>query len=120
MRIAELEAKIDALSKALDKALARISELEAENAQLRSENTELRTRLGQNSQNSSRPPSSDPPGTPREPKGRRDAHAVDSRGTRTTSASGSRLTGWCRSFRRGAAGVSVRSTVEIPTRGSTR
>jgi transposase len=69
VRIAELEAKIDALSKALDKALARISELEAENAQLRGENTELRARLGQNSQNSSRPPSSDPPGTPREPKG---------------------------------------------------
>jgi transposase len=67
-RIAELEARIDALTKALDEALARISELEAENAQLRAENAELRARLGQNSQNSSKPPSSDPPGTPRQPK----------------------------------------------------
>ena len=37
-------------------------------AQLEAENAELRARLGQNSQNSSKPPSSDPPGTPREPK----------------------------------------------------
>lgn len=60
-RIAELEAKVELLTKALEKALERITALEIENA-------ELRARLGQNSQNSSRPPSSDPPGTPREPK----------------------------------------------------
>jgi len=54
-RIAELEAKI---------AL-----LEAENATLRAENADLRARLGQNSQNSSKPPSSDPPGVSRVPKG---------------------------------------------------
>ena len=53
-RIAELEAKVEALTKALEKALARIGELEA--------------RLAQNSQNSSQPPSSDLPGTPRQPK----------------------------------------------------
>jgi transposase len=53
-RIAELEAKVVALTQALDRALARISELEAQ--------------LGQNSRNSSQPPSSDPPGTPRQPK----------------------------------------------------
>ena len=43
-----------ALTAALEKALARIRELEAQ--------------LGQNSRNSSQPPSSDPPGTPRQPK----------------------------------------------------
>jgi len=53
-RIAELEAKVEALTSALEKALARIGELEAQ--------------LGQNSRNSSQPPSSDPPGTPRQPK----------------------------------------------------
>jgi transposase len=47
-RIAELEAKIASL-------MQRLSQLEAENA-------ELKARLGLNSQNSSKPPSSDPPG----------------------------------------------------------
>jgi hypothetical protein len=94
--------------------MERVAKLEAENA-------ELRARLEQNPQNSSRPRSSDPPSTPREPKGPRDARAVGSQGTgATTSASGSWLTGWCRSFRFGAAGVNVRSAVETPTRGSTR
>lgn len=40
-------------------------ELRAEISKLRGENAELRARLGQNSQNSSRPPSSDSPGTVR-------------------------------------------------------
>jgi transposase len=53
-RIAGLEAKVVALTQALEKALVRITELEAQ--------------LGQNSRNSSQPPSSDPPGTPRQPK----------------------------------------------------
>jgi transposase len=53
-RIAQLEARVEALTKALEKALARIGELEAQ--------------LGQSSQNSSKPPSSDPPGTTRQPK----------------------------------------------------
>jgi transposase len=53
-RIAELEAKVVTLSQALEKALVRISELEAQ--------------LGRNSRNSSQPPSADPPGTPRQPK----------------------------------------------------
>lgn len=43
-----------ALTQALEKALVRIGELEAQ--------------LGQNSRNSSQPPSSDPPGIPRQPK----------------------------------------------------
>jgi transposase len=54
-RIAELEAKVAWL-------MERVAKLEVENA-------ELRARLEQNSQNSSRPPSTDPPGTRREPKG---------------------------------------------------
>jgi transposase len=40
---------------------ARVEELAAENAGLRAENVELRRRLGQDSSNSSRPPSSDVP-----------------------------------------------------------
>jgi len=53
-RIAELEAKVEALTQALEKALARIGDLEAQ--------------LAQTSQNSSKPPSSDPPGAPRPAK----------------------------------------------------
>jgi transposase len=53
---------------------AQGAELQAENAQLRAENAHLRARvqalearLGQNSSNSSRPPSSDPPSAPPRP-----------------------------------------------------
>ncbi len=42
--------------------------LRAENAALRERVTELEARLAQNSTNSSRPPSSDPPGTPAPPR----------------------------------------------------
>jgi transposase len=59
----------------LDPRDARIAQLEAENAALRervarleAQVAELLARLGQNSRNSSKPPSTDPPGTPREPK----------------------------------------------------
>ncbi|HJW76262.1 MAG TPA: IS66 family transposase [Thermoleophilia bacterium] len=48
--------------------LARVEVLEVENAKLRAENVELRARLNQNSSNSSKPPSSDAPGTPRAAK----------------------------------------------------
>jgi len=51
---AEVQAYILALQTALEAALKRIAELEA--------------RLGENSQNSSRPPSSDPPGAPSRPR----------------------------------------------------
>ena len=53
----------------------RIAVLEAEVAAVRGEVGELKARLGQNSQNSSRPPSSDGPQVkrkpPREPSGRK-------------------------------------------------
>jgi transposase len=68
-RIAELEAKVAWL-------MDRVAKLEAENAEvvrLRAENQELRAQLGRNSQNSSKPPSSDPPSVERpkkEPTGR--------------------------------------------------
>jgi transposase len=66
-RIAELEAQVAARD-------ARIAELTAMVEALTLRVAELEARLGQNSTNSSRPPSSDPPGTkrkPRPPKGRR-------------------------------------------------
>jgi transposase len=60
-RIAQLEGEVAELKALLRSALARIETLEADNAQ-------LRARLNQNSSNSSKPPSSDAPGTPRLPK----------------------------------------------------
>ena len=53
--------RISKLEKLLEGALVRLSALEKENA-------ELRSRLGMNSSNSSKPPSSDPPGKKAEPK----------------------------------------------------
>lgn len=43
---------------------AEVAALRTENAQLRAENAELRARLGKNSRNSSKPPSSDGPAKP--------------------------------------------------------
>jgi transposase len=60
-RIAKLEALLEA-------ALERIAHLEEENRQLREENRQLKERLNLNSSNSSKPPSSDVPGSPRQPK----------------------------------------------------
>jgi len=65
-RIAELEAENAALR-------ARVAALEAQVAALQAQVADLLARLGQNSRNSSKPPSTDPPGTPRvtrEPTGR--------------------------------------------------
>ena len=47
------------------------AELRAQNAALRARIEELERRLGQNSQNSSRPPSSDPPSAPERKRGKR-------------------------------------------------
>jgi transposase len=69
----------------MQRVVARLESVEAENVRLRSENEtlrdevrELKARLGQNSTNSSRPPSSDPPGTSYKPAKRR--HAGKKRG----------------------------------------
>jgi transposase len=51
----------------LDLVCAELVALRAENAQLRARVQELEARLGQNSTNSSRPPSTDPPDTPPRP-----------------------------------------------------
>jgi transposase len=51
----------------LDVVCAELVALRAENAQLRARVQDLEARLGQNSTNSSRPPSSDPPETPPRP-----------------------------------------------------
>ena len=60
-RIADLEALVS-------KLLARVEEQDKRIAALEAENRELKARLNQNSTNSSKPPSSDPPGAPRSPK----------------------------------------------------
>ena len=68
------DARIALLEKKLEAALARIAQLEEENERLREENRRLKERLGLNSSNSSKPPSSDAPGSPRQqkkPTGRR-------------------------------------------------
>jgi transposase len=70
-RIAELEAERAADKAVIEQQAAAIALLEAENkalkqslAQLGEKVTELTARLGQNSRNSNRPPSADPPGVP--------------------------------------------------------
>jgi len=62
------DVQIAQLEKRLEAALARIAQLEEENERLREENRRLEERLGLNSSNSSKPPSADAPGTPRQPK----------------------------------------------------
>jgi len=62
------DVQIAQLEKRLEAALEHIARLEEENAKLREENRRLEERLGLNSSNSSKPPSSDAPGTPRQPK----------------------------------------------------
>ena len=52
----------------LERVVARVAVLEAENAALRSENQALRGRLAKDSHNSSKPPSSDGPAPKRVPK----------------------------------------------------
>jgi transposase len=69
---AELVELVAALSRELAKTRAELEAVGAELAAALAENLQLRARLAQNSQNSSRPPSSDLPGTrPAPPKRRR-------------------------------------------------
>ncbi len=60
-RIAKLEEEVADLRTMVKALLADNARLGAENVQLRAEVEDLRTRLGQNSSNSSKPPSSDSP-----------------------------------------------------------
>ena len=62
--VAELAGQLETLA-------ARVSALEAENAALGTENAALRARLGTNSRNSSKPPSSDGPDIKPHPKSQR-------------------------------------------------
>jgi transposase len=66
-----IPAQVVQLQVLLGAALERIRQLEQENELLEQENARLRERLEQNSTNSSRPPSSDPPGTARAKKKKR-------------------------------------------------
>jgi transposase len=68
LRISKLEGEVTELKALLGRALMRIDALEAENRVLRTENADLRARLDQNSNNSSKPPSSDGPAVKREQK----------------------------------------------------
>jgi len=67
-RIAKLEATVEALLQRVDAVEVENRQLRADNATLRAENADLRARLDQNSNNSSKPPSTDGPGVNREPK----------------------------------------------------
>ncbi len=74
LRIAQLEELVGKLLARVEAQDAKIAEQGARIVALEAENAELKARLAQNSSNSSKPPSSDPPGTPRgkqKPTGRK-------------------------------------------------
>lgn len=60
-----IDARVSQVLVLLGAALERIRELEERIGELEQENAQLRAQLAQNSTNSSRPPSTDPPGTKR-------------------------------------------------------
>lgn len=61
----QLQVLLGAALERIGQLLKRIGQLKERTAQLEEENAQLRERLGQNSTNSSKPPSEDPPGTVR-------------------------------------------------------
>lgn len=67
-----VERLVTTLAEQVESVVARVTVLEAENAALRVENEELRGRLGTDSHNSRKPPSSDGPGSKPRPKSRRE------------------------------------------------
>lgn len=67
-----VERLVTTLAEQVESVVARVTVLEAEHAALRVENDELRGRLGTDSHNSSKPPSSDGPGSKPQPKSRRE------------------------------------------------
>jgi transposase len=64
-QVVQLQVLLGAALERIGQLLKRIGQLKERNAQLEEENAQLRERLGQNSTNSSKPPSEDPPGTVR-------------------------------------------------------
>jgi len=63
-----VQARVEALEAENAALRTEVETLRTENAALRTENAALREQVGQNSTNSSRPPSTDPPGTPKPPR----------------------------------------------------
>ena len=61
-RIDRLEHQVELLLAKVEAQAERIAVLGTENTKLRADNADLRRRLGENSSNSNKPPSSDPPG----------------------------------------------------------
>ncbi len=64
-QVVQLQVLLGAALERISQLLKRIGQLKERNVQLEKENAQLRERLGQNSTNSSKPPSEDPPGTVR-------------------------------------------------------
>jgi transposase len=60
-RLAKLERLVEAQQATIAAQTIELAELKAANAELKAENAELKRRLGENSSNSSKPPSSDSP-----------------------------------------------------------
>lgn len=84
-RIAKLEQEVADLRTMVTALLADNQRLREENAQLRTEVEDLRARLGQNSSNSSKPPSTD---SPADREGRRDKPPSGQEAWRTARAQG--------------------------------
>ena len=87
-RIDRLERRVELLLAKVEAQAERIAVLETENTKLRADNADLRRRLGENSSNSNKPPSSDRRANARNARSRRPvgARQVANLGTRATGA----------------------------------